>query len=129
MKYLSAQDILIIHAKIIDEIGGLHGMRDVGLLLSLVERPKGSFGGQELHKGLFKKAATYLESLARYHVFVDGNKRTSIAVGARFLFLNGFELTATNKEVENFVLKVVIKKLDLDKIAKWFQAHSRKIKK
>lgn len=127
MKYLTAEEILIIHARITDETGGSHGVRDVGLLASLVERPKSRFGGQEQYRGIFKKAAVYLDSLVRYHVFVDGNKRTAIAAGARFLFLNGYNLSATNKEVEKFVLKVAIEKLEIEEIAAWFRTHSKKI--
>jgi len=126
VNYLASQDILAIHNELISEIGGSHGIRDVGLLLSLTERPKASLGGKELHRGVFKKAAVYLESLARYHVFIDGNKRTAISASARFLFLNGFELTADNKEIEDFVLSVVLKKPSLETIANWFQKNSKK---
>ncbi|MBI2024816.1 MAG: type II toxin-antitoxin system death-on-curing family toxin [Candidatus Harrisonbacteria bacterium] len=127
MKYLSGEEILVIHSEIIDRTGGSHGIRDAGLLVSIVEKAKMSFGGKELYQGVFNKAAAYLESLARYHIFIDGNKRIGIGASARFLFLNGLELTATNKEVENFVLEVVDKKFDLETIASWFKKHSRKI--
>ena len=73
MKYLTPQEIIVVHAQVVDETGGLHGIRDMGLLLSLIERPKTSFGGSESYRGVFTKAAVYLESLATYHVFVDGN--------------------------------------------------------
>jgi len=126
VQYLTAEDILVIHAKLIDEIGGSHGVRDVNLLISLTERPKTSFSGKEVYRTVFEKAAAYLESLVKYHVFVDGNKRTAVAVSARFLFMNGYELTATNKELEKFTLKVVIEKLVLEKIAGWLKIHSRK---
>jgi len=43
MEYLSVKDILIIHALILDETGGSHGVREVGLLKSLAERPKNRF--------------------------------------------------------------------------------------
>lgn len=128
MKYLTAEDILVIHALIIDETGGSHGVRDVGLLASLTERPKAKFGGKEQYKGVFNKAAVYLDSVARYHVFVDGNKRTAIAASARFLFLNGYELVATNKEVERFVLRAVMKQPEIKDIASWFKSHSERNK-
>ena len=129
MKYVAAEDILAIHSELIDETGGLHGVRDVGLLVSVTMRPKGRFGGRPLYKNVFEKAAVYLEALARNHVFTDGNKRTAILVCARFLFSNGFELTATNKEVEEFVIKVVIEKLSAQEVAVWVKRHSRGIKK
>ena len=128
MRYLSGEEILVIHSELIDETGGAHEVRDVGLLLSLVERPRTGFGGKELYRGVHVKAAVYFESLARYHVFLDGNKRTAITVAARFLFLNGHELAVTNKEVERFTLKVVVKKLSVEDITVWLKRHSRKIR-
>lgn len=127
MFYLNEEEILVIHSEIIDETGGLHGVRDIGLLISIIHRPKMEFGGSEVYKDVFTKAAVYLESIARYHIFIDGNKRTAITASARFLHLNGFKLTAGNKEVENFVLRVVVKKLDLETISAWFKKHSRKL--
>lgn len=127
MKYLTGEEILVLHSEIIDETGGSHGVRDSGLLISVIKRPKATFGGKELYGDVFKKASVYLDSLANFHIFTDGNKRTAIAAAARFLFLNGYELIAANKEVEIFALKVVVEKLSLGKIAAWLKKHSRKI--
>ncbi len=128
MKYLTGEEILIIHSEIIDKTGGSHGIRDTGLFLSILQKPKMKFGGIELYKDIFMKAAVYFEGFARYHAFVDGNKRTAVAAVARFLFINGFELTATNKEVEQFTLKTVVKKLSIEIVSKWLKKHSRRIK-
>lgn len=127
MRYLSAQEILVIHSEIIDATGGFHGVRDVGLLESIAEGPKQRFGGEELYKGTFKKAALYLQTLVQYHAFIDGNKRTAAAAAARFLFLNGYEVSATNKELERFVLKVARAKIDLEPITSWIKNHSHKL--
>lgn len=128
MKYLSAEDILVIHSEIVDETGGLHGVRDVNLLDSAAHRARTSFGGRELYKTVFEKAAAYFHSLAMNHVFLDGNKRTAVTTAARFLDLNGYELQASNKELESFALRVVIKKLEIKEIAKWLKKHSRRQK-
>ncbi len=32
MKYLTAEQVLFIHARVISETGGSHGIRDLGLL-------------------------------------------------------------------------------------------------
>lgn len=126
MRYLSGEDVLVIHHEIIEATGGTHGVRDAGLLISAVERPKMRYAGKELYKGVFRKAAAYFDSFARHHVFIDGNKRTAVAASARFLFVNGHELTASNKEVEEFALSVVIEKLSIETIAAWFKKHSRR---
>ena len=119
----------MIHSEIIDATGGVHGVRDVGLLMSLIEKPGGRFGGKDLYAGIFMKAAAYLESLVHYHVFIDGNKRTGIAVAARFFSLNGFELIATNREIEDFVLRVATHKPPIKEIAVWLKAHAKKLQK
>lgn len=126
MNYLSGEEILVIHSEIIDQTGGLHGVRDIRLLQSITEKPKMQFGGKELYEGVFQKAAVYLESIAKYHAFVDGNKRTAIASAARFLFLNGYELRTTNKSLEKFVLRVATKKVDLETIASWLKRHVKR---
>ncbi len=48
MKYLSTKDVLLLHNMVVDESGGSHGLRDLGLLESAVARPQASFGGQDL---------------------------------------------------------------------------------
>lgn len=123
MHYLTAQDILVIHAQIIDATGGSHGIRDMHLLASLVERPKTAFGGDALYATIEDKAATILQSLAQYHVFVDGNKRTAFVATARFLHTNGLEFHGSNKEVEHLLLNVVEKKLAVLTIARWLRRH------
>lgn len=125
MNYLSAQDILVLHARIIAKIGGSQGIRDIHLLGSLLERPKTSFGGKEQFPTVFEKTATYLDSLAKYHVFVDGNKRTALAASARFLFINGYKMTVSNEEAEKFILRVATERLEIKEIAAWFHSHSQ----
>jgi death-on-curing protein len=127
MKYLKAEEILIIHSEIIDQTGGTHGVRDVGLLASIAEKPRATFGGRDLYTGVLHKSAVLMEALVQYHVFIDGNKRTGVVVCARFLFINGYELTATNEEVENFVVRVAVEKLGLDEIVSWLEERSKKI--
>lgn len=86
------------------------------------------FGGKELYPDTFAKAAAYFESLARNHAFVDGNKRAAVLSAGRFLFLNGYELAATNRALEQFALRVAKSESGLPAIATWLKHHARKIK-
>jgi prophage maintenance system killer protein len=61
--YLTAEQVLFIHARLIAETGGAHGVRDLGLLLSAVARPKATFDERELYPDLFSKTAALFESL------------------------------------------------------------------
>jgi len=125
VKYVSPQDVLVIHAQIVDATGGMHGVRDTGLLSAAAERPRATFGGSDLYKDVFHKTAALFESLAMNHVFIDGNKRTAIAVSARFLYVNGYVLAVSNEEMEQVVLNVVSQKPDISEIANWFAQNTK----
>ncbi len=129
MEYLSHEEILVLHSKIIDATGGLHGIRDLHLFASIIEKPKMAFGGDDLYKDIFTKASVYLESFAKYHVFLDGNKRTAFVASARFLSVNGYFIKAENAEVVDFMVSVVEKKLEIADIARWLKMNSKKISK
>jgi death-on-curing protein len=129
MRYLTAEEVLILHALVIDEFGGSHGVRDVGLLESIVHKERSSFGGRDLYQTLWGKAAAFCEALVRYHVFVDGNKRTALMATARFLAVNGYELSATNKEAERIILDIVTKKADASALAVWLKKHTHPTKR
>lgn len=127
MRYLPAEEILVMHARIVDATGGVHGVRDTGRILSAVERPKMQFAGKEFYPTVFDKAAAYFESIAFDHPFVDGNKRTALAVAARFLYLNGYELAATNQALERFATAAVKKKYAKDIVSSWLRKRVRKM--
>jgi death-on-curing protein len=122
--HLTPAQVLFLHARIIEETGGSHGVRDLGLLESAVARPRASFGGEDLYPDLPTKAAALMQSLAGNHPFVDGNKRTAIAAAGIFLSRNGRRLTASNEELECFTLEVAQSRHSLEAIAVWLAAHS-----
>ena len=124
MKYLTPEQILFLHARLIEETGGSHGLRDLGLLESAAARPQATFGGEDLYADLFSKAAALMDSLMHNHPFVDGNKRTAITAAGLFLVRNGYRLDATNPDLEAFTCHVAEGKPDITEIAGWLQAHS-----
>ena len=116
--------MLFIHARLISETGGVHGRRDLGLLLSAMARPQATFDGQDLYPNLFLKAAALLESLVGNHAFVDGNKRTAITSTGLFLRINGYRLTADNQQLEAFILQCAQRLNFLEQMALWLKSHS-----
>lgn len=125
--YLSAQQVLFIHARLITEIGGSHGVRDVGLLESAVARPRATFDGMDLYPDIFSKAAALMESLILNHPFVDGNKRTAITAASLFLLRNGFQVVADNAELEQFTMWVASDRPALNQVSGWFQANTESL--
>ena len=124
MRYLTAEQVLFIHARLIAETGGMHGVRDVGLLRSAVERPRATFERKDLYPDLFHKAAALMGSLIGNHPFLDGNKRTAITAAGLFLALNGRELATSQKELEAFTMDMALRKREVQGAAAWFRRHS-----
>ena len=120
-QYMTAQQLLFIHARLIDLTGGNHGLRDVEALVSAVARPEETRDGYELYPDLFVKAAALMEALTLNPPFRDGNKRTNIAAAALFLQFNGWRLQVANPELERFTLYVTGEWPSLDEIAGWFR--------
>lgn len=123
MRCLTTEQVLFIHSRIIDETGGAHGVRDIGLLQSAVARPQTTFGGKDLYPDVFSKAAALLESLARNHPFVDGNKRTAIIATGIFLGMNDFQLEAPQKELVRFTLNMAVGKVSDSAAIDWLKTH------
>ena len=122
--FLTAEQVLFVHYRLLRETGGEHGVRDIGLLESAIARPQATFDRQELYPGIFEKAAALMESLINNHPFVDGNKRTGIACAVLFLKQNGISFSAKNAELEKFTLRVASSKVGYTEIAKWLKNHS-----
>lgn len=122
--YLTVEQVLFIHMRLIAETGGGAGVRDLDLLASAVGRPQASFGSQDLYPDLHHKAAALLDSLVRNHPFVDGNKRVGIAAAGLFLLRNGLRLTASNAELEQFTLQVARSEASLEQMVAWLKRNS-----
>lgn len=84
-------DVLTIHARLLAETGGTHGIIDEALLESALN--------SAIHRHHYAAAdvvscaATHAFHLSQTHAFLDGNKRVAAAVTEAFLETNGFELT------------------------------------
>lgn len=99
-------------------------VRDLGLLDSAVHRPRSSMFGTEAYPDLLSKAAALLESLARNHGLVDGNKRLAWAAVAVFLLDNGRSILDVDQdEAYDFVISVASGDLELADMAAWLAAN------
>lgn len=127
ISYITLDEVIAIHDSMIEEYGGSHGIRDLGLIQSAIARPQSSFGGEDLYPTIFDKAASLFHSLMFNHAFVDGNKRTTIASTARFLSINRYELEVNQAEFVSFPLKVENKHLSIEEISQWLLKNSQKI--
>lgn len=114
MQYLTMPELLNLAERL-----GAAEVRDYGLLDSALARPQSSVFGQDAYPDVWQKAAALMESLARNHALVDGNKRIAWYATWVFLHMNGHPLDARFDvdEAERFVLDVCQGALDMPKIA------------
>ncbi|MBT2542502.1 Fic family protein [Streptomyces sp. ISL-44] len=112
--YLTLPEVLNLAERL-----GTSEVRDYGLLDSALARPQSSVFGQDAYPDIWGKAAALMESLARNHGLVDGNKRIAWYATWVFLHMNGHPLDAEFDvdEAERFVLDVCQGSLDVPKIA------------
>ena len=105
-RFLSVDDLLHVHADLIEHYGGDAGVRDRGLLESATAQPQAMFGGEYLHRDIAEMAAAYMFHLCQNHAFVDGNKRVAASAAIIFLDLNGLELSFSEAEMEALTMAV-----------------------
>ena len=123
-RYLSEEEIVLIHNRIVDETGGLHGIRERHAIQSVVEQPRQAVFGKELYQSLHLKAAVYARNIIAHHPFLDGNKRTGIAVASVFLADNGLVVNAEEGDFFALALHIAEEKWEYEAIAAWFAART-----
>lgn len=84
--FLSVDEALAIHGRLIQEFGGPVGVRDLGLRESALFRPQTGYYGD-----IAEMATALFESLLMNPPFVDGNKRVAFFATDVFLRLNGWK--------------------------------------
>lgn len=126
MKYLTTEDVLLLHHLSIEESSGSHGLRDAGLLDAAVHRPQATFDGEDLYLTIFDKAGALCHSLIKNHAFVDGNKRTSLLSSMTYLELNGYCFSCNQEELVAFGLKIDNEHVSPEGISSWFKIHCTK---
>lgn len=87
--YLTLQEVVELHNRVIGLYGGMPGIRDRGRLESSLAQPMTAVFGSERFPTLPAKAAAYCFFIVRNHPFLDGNKRTGFLAGLHFLLVNG----------------------------------------
>jgi death on curing protein len=121
--WLNREDALAIHEMMLAQHGGLPGVRDEGLLESVLFKPQHLFAYGS--PTLAEMAASYASGIILNHPFLDGNKRTGFMLAASFLEINGTEFTATEESVVQITLALAGGKLKQAAYAEWLSKNSR----
>lgn len=123
-RFLTFEQVIALHNLQIDQFGGLHGVKNEGLLLSALGQAESGFGDQYFHKDLYEMAAAYLFHLVKNHAFHDGNKRIAALTAAVFLEVNELQVIADEDEFEKLVLDAAQSLVTKEQIAEFFRKNT-----
>jgi death-on-curing protein len=123
VEFLSVDEVLEIHERLIEKFGGTHGLRDIGLLDSAIFRPRSGY-----YNDLVTMAAALFESLLINHPFVDGNKRAAFFACDVFLRLNGWKIEVKADQASKFIeTSLESGSFDLARLVAWIEEHLKEI--
>lgn len=106
MIWLKAEDVILLHSRIIQASGGTDGLRDQGSLDAALAAPLQSFAGQDLFPSPVEKIARLGYGLASNHAFLDGNKRIGATVVLLLLKKNGWNLKLEENELADMFISI-----------------------
>jgi death-on-curing protein len=124
---IKIEEVINIHDILIDRFGGSYGIRDHNALESAINRPFMTFDQKELYPSQTEKAAALIESLISNHPFLDGNKRIGYVLMRYFLLRNGFDISASQSEKFEFVIKIAQGQLNFEQINNWISINLKKL--
>lgn len=125
MIWISAEDVILIHSRVIEGSGGLDGLRDRDGLEAAVSAPMQTFDGKELYPTDLEKIARLGFGLASNHAFVDGNKRIGAMMTQLLLKWNGYDLTLRSGELADMFIAIAAGKAKEKDLLDWISRHLR----
>lgn len=99
VQFLSRDEVLAIHDRVVEAFGGAKGIRDLGLLESALYRPRSGY-----YRDLAEMAAALFESLIMNHPFADGNKRVAFFATDVFLRLNSWRFEVDAEDAHRLLI-------------------------
>ncbi len=125
MIWISAEDVILIHSRVVEGSGGLDGLRDRDGLEAAVSAPMQTFDGKELYPTDLEKIARLGFGLASNHAFVDGNKRIGAMMTQLLLKWNGYDLTLRSGELADMFIAIADGTAKEKNLLDWISKHLR----
>lgn len=123
MIWVTADDVILIHSRVISVTGGIDGLRDRPGLEAAIAAPLQTFGGQELFPSDVEKIARLGFGLASNHAFIDGNKRIGAMMTQLLLKWNGYRLILAQGELADMFIAIADGQKTEQELLTWIQDH------
>jgi len=126
IRFITLSEALLILEDQIENYGGIHGVRDINLLISAIYVPESCIGKQYLHETIPSMAAAYAFHICQNHPFVDGNKRAALASSLVFLDINGYKLNCEDDTLYNVIMNVARGEVKKEELIQFYENNSEK---
>lgn len=121
IRFLSLDEAVAIHERLLEKFGGPVGVRDMGLLESALFRPQTGY-----YDDLVAMSSALFESLLMNHPFVDGNKRAAFFMTDTFLRMNGYKFEIKAQDAHVFIVALLDQQsVGFEVLSDWISLHMR----
>lgn len=117
--WITYEQVVASHARQLRRFGGAAGLRDEGMLRSVIERPVIKWRCEQAP--LDELASAYAFGLAKNHAFVDGNKRIAFMAMMVFLHKNGVVFTPDPAEATTIILSLAAGEVSEQSLTRWIR--------
>ena len=121
--WITREECVVVHEMLLAQFGGLAGVRDEGLLLSALDRPKNLHAYEKPR--LAEKAASLASGIILNHPFNDGNKRTGFLLAAIFIETNGHPFVASEESALEKTLSLAAREINEKEYANWLSQNMK----
>ena len=123
MIWISTEDVIAIHSRVIQITGGMDGIRDYAGLEAAIAAPLQSFGGEDLFPEDIDKIARIGYGLAANHAFLDGNKRIGAMVVQLLLKWYGYTISLKDGELADTFIAIADGAMKEKELSDWIRRH------
>ena len=123
MIWVTVEDVIALHSRVIEKSGGIDGLRDRALLEAAVAAPLQSFGGADFYPSVPEKVARLGYGLASNHAFLDGNKRIGALMVQLILKWNGYDLQLQTGELADAFIALASGTMNEEQLHNWICEH------
>ena len=117
--WITCEQAIAIHSRQLRRFGGAPGLRDEGMLRSVLERPINKWTYEQAP--LAELAAAYAFGFAKNHAFVDGNKRIAFMAMMVFLRRNGVEFAPGPAQATTIILALAAGEVSEESLTRWIR--------
>ncbi len=118
-RWITYDQVIAIHSKLLRRFGGAPGLRDEGMLQSALDRPINKWRCEQAE--MPELAAAYAFGLAKNHAFVDGNKRIAFMSMVIFLMKNRIRFEPDPAQATTIIMSLAAGEVSEQSLTRWIR--------